>query len=515
MDKQTRIAEIRARLEELDKKETKIRSNQKKTQEKIGKYEKDNKILFLGHKGKEYLGTYGKWDTNSLQKQIMAAFKDPEYKVFVYSGANRIGKTFLGIILTIGVLLGHLPWEDPKVVGYWIWELRGWSPPIKIRILGQDWEKHVKTVIVATLKELWPKSIPIESRKNNNSVEAIWTHANGTIEIMSNNQESALFEGWKGHWIYYDEPVKRENRVACARGLIDYCGIELFCMTLLSEAWIDREVVHARTDDGKIDTSVKVVNGEIYANLGHGITKEGIEQFAKTLTEDEKNARLRGIPSYRSTLVFTIDRSLHVVERFEIPSHYIIDVAIDIGSTKPHEVSYLATTPMGEKYVCFEQTVVGNGEQIADSIIKKKHRYNLRINRVICDPLAKSSQKTEVSTWEQIDMHLNRYGHVLEAGSKFKDDGVLQIKNHLKTVHNKPALFFFSDCAKTIDQLTYIKKDYIESRATMVVSKKDPDDYFENLYRLMLLDTKWFDENEYTDYEYQSSNSQSIYGTMH
>ena len=45
--------------------------------------------------------------------------------------------------------------------------------------------------------------------------------------------ESDLFEGWDGHVIIYDEPPKRDNRVACARGLIDHNGIEIFAMGLI------------------------------------------------------------------------------------------------------------------------------------------------------------------------------------------------------------------------------------------------------------------------------------------
>jgi len=52
--------------------------------------------------------------------------------------------------------------------------------------------------------------------------------------------------------------------------------------------------------DGSPDMSVYNISGDIYSNVGYGITAEGVEQFKKTLTEDEIQARLFGKPSYMS-----------------------------------------------------------------------------------------------------------------------------------------------------------------------------------------------------------------------
>ena len=70
---------------------------------------------------------------------------------------------------------------------------------------------------------------------------------------MSNNQDSDVFEGWDGDLIVWDEPPKRNIRVACARGLIDREGRELYNMTLLKEAWISQEVIKATNEDGSPD----------------------------------------------------------------------------------------------------------------------------------------------------------------------------------------------------------------------------------------------------------------------
>ena len=488
--KAKRRAQIEKELEVVKAKEKKLDIQLKSVIKQQKEYEKKNKLLFFNDPDKGYLGKHGKWESNPTQKKYFEALKNPLYKILGLVGGNRTAKTFssTGVTALTGIK-GCFPWEDPNEVGTWFWNNRGWEPPIKIRIVGQDWEKHIKTVIVATIKELWPASWGFDPRKNGQGVEANWTHPAGTIEILSNSSESSVFEGWNGHIVIYDEPPKRENRIACARGLVDYQGIEIFAMTLLKEAWIDQDVVNGVDKNGQLDKSTIFFTSDIQDNVGFGITQEGVDQFAKTLTEDEKSARLRGVPSYKSGIILNMDREIHVVERnFEIPSSWMVDVAIDIGIQKAHDILYLATSPDGRKYVCFEETVSGNGDIIAESIIQKKNRYMLRINRVICDPLAKGNtagQDFEHSTWSKIDAALNRFDMYLEAGSKLKNDGVITINSLLMTVNKIPMLFFFRDLGKTVKQCLNWMYDK-EGKP----SKKD-DDMCENLYRLALLETEW------------------------
>ena len=153
----------------------------------------------------------------------------------------------------------------------------------------------------------------------------------GVIEIVSNNSESDLLEGWEGHGIGYDEPPTRANRIACARGLADYNGIEFFSMTILKEAWVDLEVINKTLKDGSPDPAVYSVHAEIYDNVGFGIDQKGVDNFASKLTEDEKMSRLKGIPSYKQGLVLNLDRNKNIIKRFPIPTHWISAELRQIG----------------------------------------------------------------------------------------------------------------------------------------------------------------------------------------
>ena len=461
-------------------------------------WEQANKLLFFGDPEKQYLGKYGKWAPNPAQDVVLKHLKKDieNVKILTYLGANRIGKTSLTTgILAVSLSIGHYPWENPKDVGTWIWDRLKWKGPIKGRIVGQDWEKHLKAVILTTIRELWPKSFGIESRKNNIGVDAYWTFPKGaTVELMSNNSEAAVFEGASLHWVIYDEPPTRDIRVACARGLVDNNGIELFAMTLLKEAWVDKEVVNLLDADGNPDPSVFNVHADIYNNEGYGISKEGIEQFKKVLNEDEIKSRIQGIPAYKAGLVLEIDRKEHYVDWFEVPSNWMIDVAIDIGVAKPHDILIMATSEPNFKYVIKGEQIRGDGQMVADWIIKFIDKNHLRLNRVIVDPLAKSDRNNENSTYEKIDMHLNRFGYYLETGSKDKEDGIQRINDHLDTRYGSPSLFFFRNAGPRV--FRQLENWMFDENGK---PSKEDDDAGENLYRLMLLGTKYEEAEDEED----------------
>lgn len=429
-------------------------------------------------------------EPNPPQKALLDAWMNPQYKVFTFTGGNRMGKTFIGSYLAISVMAGKWFFDQKKMVF-------PHDRPRKIRYVGQSWEGHIKAVIEPALKFWWPKSRPVETKKNNQGIEALWkdNRTGSTIEIMSNVQDSSVFEGWEGDLVVYDEPPKRDVRVACARGLIDRQGRELFCMTLLKEAWIHREVIKARLDDGSPDLTIFNIDGKIYDNLGYGLTKEGIDQFAKTLTDDEKQARLEGKPSYMSSLVCPkFDRKKHVRDRFPIPLDALIDIQIDFHPSKKWAVVFVATLKNGFKYVCDEIWDKGNPKYIAEEIIRKiRERHYERINSIEIDPLSKGGKENEIDVFSLVSETLASRNYPLGTASKDKEVGIAMLNSLLWTENEMPGLFFFKDCVKTIQQV----EDWMYDPDTLKPSKVD-DDFVECLYRLVLKNTQWFDEFQFS-----------------
>ncbi len=424
---------------------------------------------------------------NPLQTQLLTAWLDTKYKVFTYSGANRIGKTFIGSAIAICTMAGEWLWDGTKLpISH--------DKPRKVRYVGQAWESHIKAVVEPYLRYWWPKSRPVQTRKNNQGIDFTWVDqtTGSMLEVMSNVQESAVFEGWEGDLVIYDEPPKRDVRIACARGLVDRGGRELFCMTLLKEAWIHREIIKATDKYGHADKTVFNINGDIFSNVGFGLKKENIEQFGKALNAEEKEARLYGKPSYMSTLAFPMfDREKHIVERFKIPLDALIDISIDFHPTKKWAVVFVATMRNGMKYVCEEINQHGNPKYIAEEIIRVcRQRSYERINSVSIDPLSKGGQGNEIDVFSIVSETLSSRNMYLETASKDKEVGISILNNLLWTENEMPGLFYFRDCGMSTRQT----EDLMYDAETGKPAKTD-DDFTECLYRIALKDTQWYPEN--------------------
>jgi hypothetical protein len=267
-------------------------------------------------------------------------------------------------------------------------------------------------------------------------------------------------------------------------------------MTLLKEAWVHTDVVNARLVNGMPDPTVYSVQGTIFDNEGYGLTKKGIEQFAKTLTEDEKQARLHGIPSYMAGLVLPqFKRDKHVIERFTVPLDWPITIAIDVHPRERQAALFLATDPKGERFAVDEIWEYGSGKELAEMIIRRVSQRNYRVIKAIIDPLAKSDTNNPMSTYEQIRLVLGRFDIPLRVGEKDKDSGILLIKEHLEGPNNQPSLFFFRDLVRTIFEIEGWLYDKDQK------AKKENDHMCENLYRLLLLNTKYYPPEDDDDGE--------------
>ena len=467
-----------------------LAQEEKRLTKKLYQLEEKNKMLYFGHPGKGYLGRYGKWEPNPIQKQCFKAFENPAKRIILMAGGNQIGKTLAETAVIMATCRGHWPWETYDEVGAHIWETHNWEPPIRIRWVGQGWEQHIQKVLVEKgIEELWPSDWKISSKKNNLGVKHIFRDelTGSEIQIMSADQDVTKFEGWTGHLCCYDEPIPRNIFVANERGLIANKGKSLMGATLLNQGWITQDIINRVDKNGIMDKSVSYFTAGIRVNEGFGLDKEGIDHFESQLTDEEKAARIEGIPVFMSSLVLRIDREQNIIPRIDkLPFNWMVDVAIDIGVAKPHDLTFLATDEKGMKYIIFDEVVRGDGSEIGNYIIDKMKTYRLRINRIITDPLAKSDRNNENTTWDKIDLVLNRHDLYLECGSKYKSDGVILINSYLKTINKMPALFFFEDCNRAIKQClnwSYDKKTGEPSKSN--------DDQCENLYRLILLDTKY------------------------
>jgi hypothetical protein len=289
--------------------------------------------------------------------------------------------------------------------------------------------------------------------------------------------------------VVFDEPPVRDIYVASMRSLIKSNGRMLLGATLVSEGWVHRDIIQRKLEDGRPDPSVFAVEGDSYQNVGYGITKEGLDEFAKDLTDEEKKARIWGKPAYLSGLVLKFSVRRHCRKRFEIPTDWMVDISIDVHPKKKQAVLFLATSPQNYKYFCYEIWEHGDGAFVADEIVRVVRRNAYRVNRVVIDPLSKADSNNENTTYGIIKQRLAAHGMLLEVASKDKTSGIILLNGMFETANGEPCLFVFDDLKRTIHDFEgWMYGDKGEEAGRPM---KVDDDMPENAYRLALLGTEW------------------------
>ena len=189
-------------------------------------------VSALGHKSfKDYV-------PHTKQKQFHLSNK----KIRIILGGNRSGKSLAGFHEDVWHATGNYPVWYPD-------ELK-LLQPTHGRYVATDYGKGVGEVFQPMLDELVPKNLIRRVQKTNAGVPVKVYFTNGsTIDILTREQDTMVFEGWHGHYVHFDEPPPQDKFVACMRGLIDFGGRAWFTMTPLTEAWIFDSLYDSKRQD--------------------------------------------------------------------------------------------------------------------------------------------------------------------------------------------------------------------------------------------------------------------------
>lgn len=458
---------------------------------------------------------------------VQIKFHSDDHQGRIVSAANRVGKTKMGTNEDVAYALGYRPWlaeDDPhRKVNIRV--------PNKGLICGETFGEQVDKVLIPKLlgdaESRTPGAIPTQeiaqALKNQQGIINYIRYKNGSEQFLqSYDQKVDLFESADYDYAHFDEPPPRPIYIAVKRGLTDRNGKWWMTMTPLKEPWIYDELF-SRPD-------VAVFYGMIEDNLGFGLTQAGIDSFASDLTEDEKEARLRGRYFHLTGLVYKSYDKLHRIKRFDIPPSWPIWNHIDTHTRTPHHSIWVTVDPQGRKYVCGElrnSDPTNRVKAMAEAILTyEKVKFNRdhprRIDDVVrlMDPSASAPNPVDgLSIWDAFaDMGIR-----CRAGSKNRDSGILLTQAALQHDVAKgmyPELYFFDDLAGIHFEMThYIWEDWQRKTQQYRTEKqvpRDKDDHFiEGLHRIMI-DGPTFeagqDDDSESDYEQQAvSNSPTGY----
>lgn len=429
--------------------------------------------------------------------QKQDAFHRDKARIRIVLGANRSGKTQSSTNETVAHCLGYRPWLKEDDPDYKV-DVR---IPGKILVIGESFGEQVKKVLVpkflGDIEKGVPGAIPVNelaaTKKNQQGIVVFIKFKNGsTIDFQSYDQDVDLFESSDYDIVYYDEPPPRPIWIASQRGLTDRMGRCWLAMTPLKEPWIYDELV-CRDDVGKYTF-------DIQDNVGYGLTQPGVDEFAKTLTDDEKEARLRGRFFHLSGLVYKLYGDINRIGRVPIERHWGVWFHVDTHPRTPHHAIWVAVLPDGKRFVCGELKN-SDPSNLVEPFVEAVKIYESEILRRRGDEIVRliepgSSTPNPTKDGLSIKDEFEAHGIFCRPGSKNRDAGILLLQNELQYNPEKgtyPNIYFFDDLEGIHKEMThYVWSDWAQKvafgRTEKQVPKDKDDHWIEGLHRILLDD---------------------------
>lgn len=312
----------------------------------------------------------GPWDYIPHPKQ--KEFHIARSKTRVVLGGNRSGKTECGTMEAWYHASGEYPEWYPKD--------KRFQHPTRGRIIVTDFKKGCGEVLEPKLRKWFPNDRVVRWHRYMGHLEKIKVkHISGgisSIDIMTHEQDDMVFEGWSGHWAWFDEPPPQSKYVATKRGLVDYDGVTWMTLTPISEPWLWDELLE-RADDRVWSTVMTIYDNPF-------LTKAAIAEFESALPEEEREARIFGRFKHLVGRIYKdLDPSAHLIsdEKFRtiwrphFPNYFVLDPA----DRREQHGLWATVDPMDNIYVFDELCEKGTIAQTC-ATIKKREGVRWRIN---------------------------------------------------------------------------------------------------------------------------------------
>jgi len=429
------------------------------------------------------------------------AFHKSNAKRRMVRAGNRSGKSTLGAAEDCAWLLGERPWyplNDPA--------RRACIPqrPVKGLIITTDWDK-VKEIWTGEDGKIWkflPKTEVKNSLRNHSgAVETIFMK-NGstlridTVESFKKNPQGSESSDWD--FIHVDEPCPEAMWKATSRGLMDRGGYAWFTLTPLTEFWINDMFFPRPGSSASPFATVQTtlpkwsITASTYENPY--LKKEDIAEFEATLTEDERQCRINGIPLELSGLVYKqFSYEKHVLKNVPAgwedynspPLDYIVYYSIDPHPQTPHAVLFVAVAPTGQRFIFSELWVPDRPiALLASQILRTIAGYE--IGRADADPIAWIEHPVSELTMAD---EFARNDVVLMKASKDRTYGTLHMQGEFAAVdlHGLPMVYVSPNLSRFLFEINR----YCYDKENKPIDKDDH--MMECMYRIFIQEPRWYD----------------------
>ena len=417
---------------------------------------------------------------------------------------NRFGKSLMGCAEDIAWAMGHRIWypegDVRRTVGIPQRPTKGLIITTDFDVVDEVWTSQRRTP-PGKIWQLMPADFVKRAERNHGGVIDHVFCQNGssitwnTVKSWQNDPQSLESVDWD--WIHIDEPCPEDMWKAASRGLIDRDGFAWFTLTPLREVWINDMFFPRRHKDSPdkaiVQGSKWAIQGATYDNPY--LSKAAIEEYSESLTNDEKQCRLYGLPLDLSGIVYKeFDWDRHVLKELPLgwtafnkpPTNYTLYLGIDPHPQTPHAVLFCAVSPLGQRFFfneIFEHCTI---RELARAIQDRYAGYY--VARILCDPLAYINDPI---TGTNIADEFAANGVFVEKATKDLSTGILRVKEELKKDNN----YYFSP---NLDETLWEFERYVwDEKENKPVDANDH--MMENLYRLTLLNPRWLDREKITN----------------
>lgn len=316
-----------------------------------------------------------------------------------------------------------------------------------------------------------------------------------TVESYKHARLSQESSDWD--FIHFDEPPPQPMFVANKRGLMDRHGKFWINATSIEEMWIHDEFSPPKGDSmnppeeglqfnkmGDVGSRF-IIAASTYDNPYN--TEEGIKEFEASLTRDERECRIKGLPLAMTGLIYKeFVYDLHVLcdvpngwDDYHLPpKEYTVRLWFDYHTRLPQALLFFATDPKGRVFVydeLFDDNLI---KPVAESVIAKTKTYFVPDMEI--DPFAIIPHPV---TNESVQDELLKYGLWFEKSTKDLSTGINKVRERLneRDPQGLPTIFFSPRLAQTLFEFTHYVYD---------LKKNEPKDennhMMENLYRAVL-----------------------------
>jgi hypothetical protein len=424
---------------------------------------------------------------------------------------NRFGKSKMGSAEDVAWARGEREWlpkDDPA-------RYEGIPKrPTRGLIITIDWDLS-EAVFTARqdprgkLFELLPvDSIVSVSKNHSGKIDTI--HVKGkygvsiikleTVKSFASNPLGVESLDWD--YIHVDEPCPQAMWKGASRGLVDRGGKAWFTLTPLREPWINdmffpNMLDHRKEKSIVYDNGIPVfwaMTGSMYDNPY--LKEEDIRIFEKSLSEEERQCRISGLPMHLAGLIYREFRpDSHVLRKLPLgwkewnapPKDWPKYFYVDPHPQTPHAVLFVTVDHTGRLYVYDEIFLKVYSSQLA-GMIRDKLRGHFVPRPGRCDP---SAFQPDPISGDCVAFDMQRNGVLLEKATKDLSGGIIQVKNALAA----DRIRVMPHCTRFLWEIARYAWDDKNGEPRNKPVDKD-DHMMENFYRAVLDKPMWCEPSD-------------------